>query len=126
MVHNAEAALSKVCKDLDCEIANYTAAPVYASDHSRGHHEWLIEFNREPSSIDEFARQLDLALQTENSDYEAKRSHGIFLDPLTVVRGRKGVFDKWLASTGKLGGQRKVPRLSNSRHPIDEILKFNR
>ncbi|WP_304507391.1 GH3 auxin-responsive promoter family protein, partial [Duncaniella muris] len=107
------------------EISNYTAAPVYASDHSRGRHEWLIEFNREPESIDEFARQLDLALQQENSDYEAKRSHGIFLDRLTIVKGRKGVFDKWLAATGKLGGQRKVPRLSNSRHPIDEILKFN-
>ena len=122
---NAEAALTKVCKTLDCEISNYTAAPVYASDHSRGRHEWLIEFNREPESIDEFARQLDLALQQENSDYEAKRSHGIFLDRLTIVKGRKGVFDKWLAATGKLGGQRKVPRLSNSRHPIDEILKFN-
>ena len=125
MVQNAEAALTKVCKTLDCEISNYTAAPVYASDHSRGRHEWLIEFNREPESIDEFARQLDLALQQENSDYEAKRSHGIFLDRLTIVKGRKGVFDKWLAATGKLGGPRKVPRLSNSRHPIDEILKYN-
>ncbi|MDE6175133.1 MAG: GH3 auxin-responsive promoter family protein [Duncaniella sp.] len=125
MVQNAEAALTKVCTALDCEIANYTAAPVYASDHSRGRHEWLIEFNREPASIDEFAQQLDLALQQENSDYEAKRSHGIFLDPLTILKGKRGVFDKWLASTGKLGGQRKVPRLSNSRHPIDEILKFN-
>ncbi|QCD38639.1 MULTISPECIES: GH3 auxin-responsive promoter family protein [Duncaniella] len=125
MVQNAEAALTKVCKTLDCEISNYTAAPVYASDHSRGRHEWLIEFNREPESIDEFARQLDLALQQENSDYEAKRNHGIFLDRLTIVKGRKGVFDKWLAATGKLGGQRKVPRLSNSRHPIDEILKYN-
>ena len=125
MVQNAEAALTKVCHELDCEIANYTAAPVYASDHSRGRHEWLIEFNREPESLDEFARHLDLALQQENSDYEAKRSHGIFLDPLTVIKGRKGVFDAWLASTGKLGGQRKVPRLSNSRHPMDEILKFN-
>lgn len=125
MVQNAEAALTKVCKTLDCEISNYTAAPVYASDHSRGRHEWLIEFNREPESIDEFARQLDLALQQENSDYEAKRSHGIFLDRLSIVKGRKGVFDKWLAATGKLGGQRKVPRLSNSRHPIDEILKYN-
>lgn len=125
MVQNAEAALTKVCRDLNCEIANYTAAPVYASDHSRGRHEWLIEFNREPASLDEFARCLDLALQQENSDYEAKRSHGIFLDQLTVVKGRPGVFDTWLASTGKLGGQRKVPRLSNSRHPIDEILRFN-
>ena len=125
MVQNAEAALSKVCRRLNCEIANYTAAPVYASDHSRGRHEWLIEFNREPESIEEFADCLDRALQQENSDYEAKRSHGIFLDRLTVVKGCPGVFDRWLASTGKLGGQRKVPRLSNSRHPIDEILKFN-
>lgn len=125
MVQNAEAALSKVCRRLNCEIANYTAAPVYASDHSRGRHEWLIEFNREPESLEEFADCLDRALQQENSDYEAKRSHGIFLDRLTVVRGCPGVFDRWLASTGKLGGQRKVPRLSNSRHPIDEILKFN-
>ncbi len=125
MVQNAEAALTRVCRELDCEIANYTAAPVYASDHSRGRHEWLIEFNREPASLSEFATRLDLALQSENSDYEAKRSHGIFLDPLTVIPGKNGVFDRWLASTGKLGGQRKVPRLSNSRHPIDEILKFN-
>ncbi|MDE6430897.1 MAG: GH3 auxin-responsive promoter family protein, partial [Duncaniella sp.] len=93
MVQNAEAALTKVCSELDCEIANYTAAPVYASDHSRGRHEWLIEFNREPASLTEFAERLDLALQQENSDYEAKRSHGSFLDPLTVVKGRTGVFD---------------------------------
>lgn len=125
MVQNAEAALTKVCRELDCEIANYTAAPVYASDRSRGRHEWLIEFNREPESLDEFAARLDLALQQENSDYEAKRSHNIFLDPLTVVKGRRGVFDAWLASTGKLGGQRKVPRLSNSRQPMDDMLKFN-
>lgn len=126
MVQNAEAALSKVCKEMNCEIANYTAAPVYASDRSRGRHEWLIEFNREPASLEVFAATLDKALQQENSDYEAKRSHGIFLDPLTVIKGKPGVFEKWLASTGRLGGQRKVPRLSNSRHPIDEILKLNK
>ena len=126
MVQNAEAALSKVCHELDCEIANYTAAPVYAADNTRGRHEWLIEFEKEPASISEFAEKLDKALQQENSDYEAKRSHGIFLDPLTVIKGKKGVFESWLASTGKLGGQRKVPRLSNTRHPMDEILEFNR
>lgn len=125
MVSNAEAALTKVCRELDCEIADYSAAPVYASDHSRGRHEWLIEFRREPKSLDEFAARLDEALQQENSDYEAKRAHGIFLDPLTVVKGKPGVFDRWLASTGKLGGQRKIPRLSNTRHPLDEILRFN-
>ncbi len=126
MVQNAEAALTKVCHELGCEIANYTAAPVYAADNRRGRHEWLIEFVREPESVELFAELLDKALQQENSDYEAKRSHGIFLDPLTVIKGKRGVFESWLAATGKLGGQRKVPRLSNSRHPMDEILEFNR
>lgn len=126
MVQNAESALSKVCHDLKCEIVNYTAAPVYAADNTRGRHEWLIEFVRPPASIEEFATRLDFALQQENSDYEAKRSHGIFLDRLTVVVGKKGVFESWLGATGKLGGQRKVPRLSNTRHPIDEILEFNK
>lgn len=125
MVENAEAALAKVCAELGCSVANYTAAPVYASDRQRGRHEWLIEFDKAPASVDEFAARLDRALQEVNSDYEAKRAHGIFLDPLTIVVGQKGVFDRWLASTGKLGGQRKIPRLSNTRHPIDEILKFN-
>lgn len=125
MVENAEAAIAKVCKMLDCDVADYTAAPVYASDHTRGRHEWLVEFNREPQSLSEFAARLDLALQEENSDYEAKRTHNIFLDPLTVVKAKKGVFDRWLASTGKLGGQRKIPRLSNSRRPMDDILALN-
>ncbi len=125
MVENAEAAMTRVCHDFDCEVANYTAAPVYASDNTRGRHEWLIEFVREPASIPAFAEALDQALQDVNSDYQAKRAHGIFLDPLTVVRGRRGVFDDWLASTGKLGGQRKVPRLSNNRELIEQILKFN-
>ncbi|MDE6390358.1 MAG: GH3 auxin-responsive promoter family protein, partial [Duncaniella sp.] len=126
MVENAEAAIDKVCAELGCAVSDYTAAPVYTTDKSRGRHEWLIEFERAPASVDEFASRLDKALQQVNSDYEAKRSHGIFLDPLTVVVGRKGVFDRWLSSTGKLGGQRKIPRLSNTRHPMDEILAFNR
>ncbi len=125
MVENAEAAMTRVCREMDCEVANYTAAPVYASDNRRGRHEWLIEFVCEPASIDAFAEALDRALQDVNSDYQAKRAHGIFLDPLTVVRGRRGVFDDWLASTGKLGGQRKVPRLSNNRDIIDRILRIN-
>ncbi|MDE5734240.1 MAG: GH3 auxin-responsive promoter family protein [Duncaniella sp.] len=125
MVENAEAAIDKVCAELGCAVSDYTAAPVYTTDKSRGRHEWLIEFEKAPASVDEFASRLDKALQQVNSDYEAKRSHGIFLDPLTVVVGRKGVFDRWLSSTGKLGGQRKIPRLSNTRHPMDEILAFN-
>lgn len=126
MVENAEAAMTRVCRDLDCEVVNYTAAPVYASDNSRGRHEWLVEFSREPASVDEFAAALDKALQDVNSDYQAKRAHGIFLDPLTVVCGRPGVFNDWLASTGKLGGQRKVPRLANNRDIISRLLAINK
>ena len=125
MVDNADAAIARVCHDTGASVANYTAAPVYAEGNHRGRHEWLIEFDREPDSLEDFADRLDRALQQENSDYEAKRAHGIFLDRLSIVKGRPGVFDTWLKSTGRLGGQRKVPRLSNSRHPMDEILAFN-
>ncbi len=125
MVDNADAAIERVCRETGASVANYTAAPVYAEGNRRGRHEWLIEFDREPESIDDFAERLDNALKDLNSDYEAKRAHGIFLDRLSIVRGRPGVFDAWLAATGRLGGQRKVPRLSNSRHPMDEILAFN-
>ncbi len=125
MVHNADAAIARTCSELHCEVANYTAAPVYAGDRSRGRHEWLIEFSTPPASIDAFADRLDINLQAENSDYQAKRSGGIFLDRLSVTEGRQGVFDRWLASTGKLGGQRKVPRLCNDRRFLDQLLQFN-
>ena len=125
MVHNADAALTATCRRLDCDVANYTAAPVYAGSRSRGRHQWLIEFNRAPERLDEFARVLDEEVQRQNSDYQAKRSGGIFLDPLTVTVARRGLFDDWLASTGKLGGQRKVPRLCNDRHFIDPMLQMN-
>lgn len=126
MVHNADAALTETCRQLDCDVANYTAAPVYAGDGNRGRHEWLVEFSRAPRSVDEFARVLDTEVQRQNSDYQAKRTGGLFLDPLTVVVARPGLFDSWLASTGRLGGQRKVPRLSNDRRFIDPMLGFNR
>ena len=125
MVENAEAAMTRVCGETGATIANYTAAPVYAGDHSRGRHEWLIEFVKAPTSLEDFAERLDRALQELNSDYQAKRAGGIFLDRLTIVSGRKGVFEEWLASTGKLGGQRKVPRLSNTRTPMDSLLAIN-
>lgn len=125
MVHNADAALARVCNELGCSVLNYTAAPVYASDGSRGRHEWLVEFSEYPVSLDRFADLLDEYLQAENSDYQAKRYKGIFLDRLSVVEARRGLFDRWLASTGKLGGQRKVPRLSNDRRFIAPMLKMN-
>ncbi len=126
MVDNADKAIAQVSKELNAPVLNYTAAPVYAGDRSRGRHEWLIEFEHRPDDLELFAERLDLTLQSLNSDYQAKRSGGIFLDRLTIVEGRKGIFDDWLASTGKLGGQRKIPRLSNSRQFMDPMLEMNR
>lgn len=125
MVHNADAALSAACAATGASLLNYTAAPVFADGHKRGHHQWLIEWRDAPPSLDGFARELDMALQRVNSDYQAKRSGGIFLDPPEIVTARPGLFDSWLASTGKLGGQRKVPRLANDRRVIDRMLEFN-
>jgi len=125
MVYNTDAALAKACAATGAEVLDYTAAPVYAGDHSKGRHQWLVEFAVAPPDMAEFERRLDEALQAENSDYQAKRSGGIFLDRLTVVKASPGLFDRWLASTGKLGGQRKVPRLCNDRRFIDPMLEMN-
>ena len=126
MVYNTDAALDAACRATGAEALDYTAAPVYADGGNRGRHEWLIEFSRQPEDMDAFALLLDRCLQDENSDYQAKRSGDIFLAPLTVVPGAHGIFDRWLASTGKLGGQRKVPRLSNDRRIMDPILLLNK
>lgn len=126
MVYNADAALERACRATGAEVSNYTAAPVYTTDRSRGRHQWLVEFNRMPEGgTEHFAEILDGFLQEENSDYEAKRVHDIFLDRLSITVASPGLFDRWLASTGKLGGQRKVPRLSNDRKFIDPMLEFN-
>lgn len=105
-------------------MLNYTVAPVYADGGRRGRHQWLIEWDSRPHDIDAFADELDRQLQRQNSDYQAKRSDGIFLDRLTITDAASGLFDRWLASTGKLGGQRKVPRLSNSRHIMEQMLSL--
>lgn len=123
MVYNADAALTRACALTNAAVLNYTAAPVYTTDRTRGRHQWLVEFARLPEGgIERFADVLDHCLQDENSDYQAKRTHDIFLDRLSIVEAPHGLFDQWLASTGKLGGQRKVPRLSNDRKIIDHML----
>lgn len=125
MVHNTDAALAKACAECGCSVANYTAAPVYTSQGHRGHHQWLIEYSTPPADPALFAATLDRKLTEENSDYQAKRAGNIFLDPLSITVARPGLFDRWLESTGKLGGQRKVPRLSNDRKLIESMLKLN-
>lgn len=125
MVYNADRALEQACSATGAMVADYTAAPVYARGRSHGHHQWLIEFDREPDDPARFARVLDEWLRRENSDYDAKRSKDIFLDGPEIVIARKNLFDDWLAATGRRGGQRKVPRLSNDRELIDSLLKMN-
>lgn len=123
MVCNAEAAMAAVCRATGAEVADYTAAPVYAGDNTRGRHQWLVEFNRLPACTpEEFADRLDKELQHQNSDYQAKRSGGIFLDRLELISAPAGTFNRWLAATGKLGGQRKVPRLCNDRRIMSQLL----
>ncbi len=123
MIHNSDAALSETCAALGCSVKDYTAAPVYTTDRTHGRHQWLVEFNGDqPADIDAFAAELDRRLCNQNSDYAAKRAHSLFLDPVEVVVLPTGTFDRWLASTGKLGGQRKVPRLCPDRHIVDDIL----
>ncbi len=122
MVYNTDAALAAACRLAGAEASDYTAAPVYAGDRTRGRHQWIIEFSRPPRDLAEFTDILDTELQRQNSDYQAKRSGNLFLDPPEVIAAPPGLFNRWLASTGKLGGQRKVPRLSNDRGFIDPIL----
>ena len=122
MVYNADAAVARTCAATGASIANYTAAPVYATCGTRGRHEWVVEWTSRPDDIERFAALLDDNLRAENSDYDAKRKGDIFLSRLTIESVPAGTFDSWLQSTGKLGGQRKIPRLCPDRRYIDAIL----
>ncbi len=127
MEQNAEQAIAAACKASGALIVNYTAAPVYADEQGhRGRHQWLIEWLKVPADIEKFTEVLDNTLMAINSDYAAKRAHTIFLDPPLVTTAPQGLFNQWLrrAGSGKLGGQRKIPRLSNDRKIIDEMLSL--
>ena len=123
---NAENGLLEACRETGAEVKEYTAAPVFMDQNAKCRHQWVIEFAKLPASIAHFADVLDKSLQQINSDYEAKRFHDITLQHLEVVVARQGLFDDWLKSKGKLGGQHKVPRLSNNRTVIDEVLEMNK
>ena len=124
MEDNAEKAMAAACDRCGCAIINYTTAPIFASKGRRGRHQWLVEWEKAPADNRQFAMTLDEELRKLNSDYDAKRSHTIFLDPPEVITAPAGLFDRWLKSAGshKLGGQRKVPRLSNNRDLIERLL----
>ncbi|WP_303014665.1 GH3 auxin-responsive promoter family protein [uncultured Bacteroides sp.] len=126
IVDNAEKGLAKACTETGAQVSDYSAAPVFMDEHAKCRHQWLIEFARMPDSIEKFATILDTTLKEVNSDYEAKRWKDIALQPLEVIVARRGLFHDWLAQKGKLGGQHKIPRLSNTREYIEEMLTLNK
>ena len=125
IVDNAEQGLAYACEQTGAEVLEYTAAPVFMDANAKCRHQWLIEFSKPPQDLKQFAAQLDKHLQEINSDYEAKRYKDITLQPLEIIEARQGLFNEWLKLRGKLGGQHKVPRLSNTRDTIEQLLKLN-
>lgn len=125
IVDNAEQGLAYACEQTGAEVLEYTAAPVFMDEKAKCRHQWLIEFSKRPSDLQQFASLLDKRLQEINSDYEAKRYKDITLQHLEIIEARPNLFNDWLKLRGKLGGQHKVPRLSNSRDTIEQLLKLN-
>ncbi len=125
IVDNAEQGLAYACEQTGAEVLEYTAAPVFMDANAKCRHQWLIEFSKRPQDMQQFADLLDKRLQEINSDYEAKRYKDITLQHLEIIEARPNLFNDWLKMRGKLGGQHKVPRLSNSRDSIDQLLKLN-
>lgn len=121
MVENSDMAISKTCATLHCEVIDYTVAPIFMESNQKGAHEWMIEFKNPPENLAVFSKLLDENLQSLNSDYEAKRFNNITLNPLIINVARKNLFYDWLKENDKLGGQHKIPRLSNERTYLEQL-----
>ena len=124
VVENAEKAIQRACEETKAEIADYTAGPIFMKGSKKGGHEWVIEFKFEPQNLDEFTKVLDNSLKELNSDYETKRSSDLSLGMPVVKTAPKGLFERWLKSKDKLGGQHKVPRLNNDRKMLEELAEL--
>jgi hypothetical protein len=122
IIDNSDRAIAEACKQCGAVISDYTAGPVYFSEDGNGGHEWLVEFEKEPNDINKFIEVLDTSLKSLNSDYEAKRYKDIALRPPLLKTIPKGHFNKWLKNKNKLGGQHKIPRLSNDRVILEELI----
>ena len=125
IVENVEEALHRTTKDTHCQIIDYTVAPVFMEGNEKGAHEWMIEFKTEPADLSTFEKALDQHLRSVNSDYDAKRTHNITLNQLRIIKARPKLFYDWLKKNDKLGGQHKIPRLSNHRRYMDELIQIN-
>lgn len=126
MIHNTDMAISEATRRTNCEIKDYTVAPKYLENGDRGRHEWLIEFQRPPDNLDQFASVLDQELQKINSDYAAKRTRNLALENLSVTALPSNTFDRWLKHQKRQGAQVKVPRLANDRRYVEDILELVR
>lgn len=124
IVENAEQAIAKACESTGAVIDNFTAAPVYLQEGKKGGHEWIIEFRKKPDDLTKFTEILDNTLRALNSDYDAKRAKDLALIAPVVHSAAEGTFYNWMKKRGKLGGQNKVPRLSNTREYVDDLLKM--
>ena len=124
MVENTDTALAKTCKTFNCEMVDYTVAPIFMTNNQKGAHEWMVEFKNPPEDIAKFTQALDENIQALNSDYEAKRYNNMTLNPLVLHVARTNLFYDWLKQQDKLGGQHKVPRLSNERTYLERLLQL--
>jgi hypothetical protein len=124
IVDNADSAIAWASSRTGAQIRDYTACPVYMTNIEQGGHEWLIEFVKEPDDIQRFISLLDERLRELNSDYDAKRYNNMILAAPLIRMAEQGIFDEWLKSQGKLGGQNKIPRLANERKMMEQILQF--
>ena len=121
MVENTDQAIAKTCLLTHCEIVDYTVAPIFMDGKEKGAHEWIVEFKKKPDDTKLFQRILDETLQSLNSDYEAKRCNNMTMNPLVMNVARQNLFYDWLKEQDKLGGQHKIPRLSNQRDYLEQL-----
>lgn len=126
IIDNAENAFRIACERTGAIISEYSGAPIYMGEKQKGAHEWVIEFEKMPDDLDHFISLFDGALKTINSDYEAKRHKNLSLEMPHVVVGKRGLFYEWMKQRGKVGGQNKIPRLSNDRQYIDQLIELNK
>ncbi len=124
IIDNAEQAMKIACSHSGAIVNEYTAGPVFMGDNQKGAHQWIIEFDVPPEDLDHFTRILDNSLKTLNSDYEAKRHKNLTLEMPHVNTAPPGTFYSWMKKRGKIGGQNKIPRLSNNRKYLDELLNM--
>lgn len=121
MVENTDRAIAKACNITGADVVDYTVAPIFMDGKEKGAHEWIIEFGKQPDDVEAFRKHLDEALQSLNSDYEAKRYNNMTLNPLVLNVARPKLFYDWLKAQDKLGGQHKIPRLSNERDYLEQL-----